>query len=60
MLQMWLVMQSEAYERIQSNCNKIGHFAKVCQQAHVYCVNNSEEQEDIKSGRGGNYNLPTK
>ena len=57
---MWLVIQSEAYERIQSNCNKIGHFAKVCQQAHVYCINNSEEQEDIKSGRGRNYNLPTK
>ena len=28
------------------NCNKIGHFAKVCQQTNVNRVNNTVEQED--------------
>ena len=30
-----------------SDCNKIGHFAKVCQQKNVTCVGNTENQEDV-------------
>ena len=30
-----------------SNCNKIGYFAKVCQQKNVNPFDNTEEQEDV-------------
>ena len=41
------IKQCEALKAKCSNCNKIGHFAKVYQQKNVNCVDNTEEQEDV-------------
>ena len=38
--------ECKAFKAKYSNCKKIGHFAKVCQQKNGNRVDNTEEQED--------------
>ena len=41
------IKECKALKAKCSNCNKIGHFTKVCQQKNVNRVGNTEEQEDV-------------
>ena len=41
------IKECKAFQAKCSNCNKIGHFAKVCQQKNVNHVDNTEEQDDV-------------
>ena len=41
------IKECKALKAKCSNCNKICHFAKACQQKNVNRVDNTEEQEDV-------------
>ena len=41
------IKECKALKAKCSNCNEIGHFAKVCQQKNVNHVGNTEEQKHV-------------
>ena len=41
------IKECKALKAKCSNCRKIGHFTKVCQQKNVNRVDNTKEQEDV-------------